>query len=529
MASKKLQTWMPFLFSIVMVIGMWIGYQLKTNTNGGMGFLTNTKSNSLQEILNIIQKDYVDPVSIDSLKESAINDMLAHLDPHSIYIPAIELQRVNEDMQGNFQGIGIEFQIFNDTVNVMNVIAGGPAFKAGLQLGDQIINVNDTIKLTGADLKANDITKSLRGPGKSNVKIGVLRNGKMMSFNVERGIIPLPSVDVAYMIAPQTGYIHINKFSETTYREFMSKLDSLHAHGMEKLILDLRGNGGGILTEATNIADEFIDDNKMIVYTKGDKVAPTEIRAIKDGMFEKGKLAVLIDGTSASASEILAGALQDWDRATIIGRRSFGKGLVQSQFPLSDGGALRLTIARYYTPLGRSVQKSYANGKDQYEEEIMHRFEDGELVHGDTSIPVGKPFKTPAGHLVYGGGGITPDIFVPIDTSAQPREVIQLYMKNTLNNFVYHYYLQNKSLFQNMKSPQDLYTQFKPGDKEWSALVTFAKQDSINLSNIPPIAKTSVMERMEALLARQIWRTQGYYEIDNHFDNVVQKALEVMK
>ncbi len=520
---------MPFLFSIVMVVGMWIGYQLKANTNGGVRFLTNTKTNSLQEILNIIQKDYVDPVSIDSLKESAINDMLAHLDPHTIYIPARELQRVNEDMQGNFQGIGIEFQIFNDTVNVMNVIAGGPAYRAGMQVGDEILTVNDTIKLSGVGLKANDISKTLRGPGKSNVKISVLRNGKITSFNVERGIIPLPSVDVAYMIAPQTGYIHINKFSETTYREFMSKLDSLHGNGMEKLILDLRGNGGGILTEATNIADEFIDDNKMIVYTKGDKVAPTEIRALKDGMFEKGKLAVLIDGTSASASEILAGALQDWDRATIIGRRSFGKGLVQQQFPLSDGGALRLTVARYYTPLGRSVQKSYANGKDKYEEEIIHRFEDGEVVHGDTTSPIGKAYKTPGGHLVYGGGGITPDIFVPIDTTAQPHEVIQLYMKGALNNFVYHYFLQNKSLFQNMKSPKELFTQFKPGEKEWNALVAFAKKDSVDLTHVPTIAKTTLLEKMQALLARQIWRTQGYYEIDNHFDAVVQKALEVMK
>lgn len=529
MGSKKLQTWMPFLFSIVMVIGMWIGYQLKANTNGGVQFLTNTKTNSLQEILNIIQKDYVDPVSIDSLRESAIDDMLAHLDPHTIYIPARELQGINEDMQGNFQGIGIEFQIFNDTVNVMSVIAGGPADKAGMQIGDEILSVNDSIKISGKDLKADDIKKSLRGPGRSSVKINVLRNGKIISFPVERGIIPLISVDVAYMIAPQTGYIHINKFSETTYREFMAKLDSMQQKGMTKLILDLRGNGGGILTEATNIADEFIDDTKMIVYTKGDKVAPTEIRALKDGLFEKGKLVVLIDETSASASEILAGALQDWDRATIIGRRSFGKGLVQQQFPLSDGGALRLTVARYYTPLGRSVQKSYAGGKDKYEEELMHRFEDGEVVHGDTTNPSGKAYKTPGGRLVYGGGGITPDIFIPLDTTSQPHAVIQLYMKNTLNDFVYHYFLQNRSSFANLKTPQDLFNQFKPGEKEWNELVSFAKKDSVNLAPVSIIAKTSLLEKMQALLARQIWRTQGYYEIDNHFDDVVQKALEVVK
>ncbi|MBS1729391.1 MAG: S41 family peptidase [Bacteroidetes bacterium] len=529
MGSKKLQTWIPFLFSIVMVLGMWIGYQLKANTNGGVQFLTNAKTNSLQEVLNIIQKDYVDPVSIDSLRESAIEDMLSHLDPHSIYIPAKDLQGVNEEMQGNFQGIGIEFQIFNDTVNVMSVIPGGPAYKAGMQAGDEILTVNDSIRLTGKNIKADDIKNSLRGPGNSTVKITARRNDQIMSFRVQRGIIPLPSVDVAYMIAPQTGYIHINKFSETTYREFMSKLDSMQQKGMQKLILDLRGNGGGIVTEATNIADEFLDDTKMIVYTKGDKVAPTEIRAIKDGLFEKGKLVILIDENSASATEILAGALQDWDRATIIGRRSFGKGLVQQQFPLSDGGALRLTIARYYTPLGRSLQKSYAGGKDKYEEEVIDRFEDGEVVHGDTSQPIGKAFKTPGGHVVYDGGGITPDIFIPFDTASQPHAVILLYMKNTLNNFVYHYFLQHKNLFTAIKSPDDLMNQFKPGESEWNQLVSFAKKDTINLDKIPASARISLLEKMQALMARQLWRTQGFYEVDNHYDPTVQKALEITK
>lgn len=529
MRSKKLQVWLPLLLSIVMVVGMWIGYQLKTNTNGGMRFLVNSKSNALQEILNIIQKDYVDPVSVDSLQEDAISEMLAHLDPHSIYIPSRELQTINDDMQGNFQGVGIEFQLFNDTVNVMNVIAGGPADKAGLQVGDKLLKVNDSISISGKGIRASDVTRSLRGPGKSVVKVTALRNGKHISFQITRGLIPLPSVDVAYMIAPQTGFIHINKFSETTYREFMAQLDKMKQEGMQKLILDLRGNGGGILTEATNIADEFLDDTKLIVYTKGDKIAPTEIRAIKDGMFEKGKLVVLIDETTASASEILAGALQDWDRATIIGRRSFGKGLVQQQFPLSDGGALRLTVARYYTPLGRSVQKSYAGGKDKYEAELMHRFVDGEVVHGDTTAPTGKAYKTPGGHIVYGGGGITPDIFIPFDTASQPNAVIELYQQGTLSNFIYQYYLQNKTTFQAIKTPEALFDQFKPGDKEWNALVTFAKKDTIDLTSIPYIAKKSLLENMQALMARQIWRTEGYYEIDNRHDDAVQKALEVLK
>ena len=473
---------MPLLFAVIMTIGMWLGYQLRENTTGAVGFMTNNKSNSLQEILNLIQNKYVDTVSIDSLKETAITQMLTHLDPHSIYIPPTELQGVNEDMQGNFMGIGVEFQIFSDTVNIVNVIADGPSFKAGVQVGDKLIKVNDTDKIAGIKIKPDDVKKYLRGPGGSDVKITVLRNNELKTLSIKRGIIPLPSVDVSYMIDSVTGFIHINKFSETTYPEFMAAMEKLQKTNMKKLVLDLRGNGGGVLQQAADIADEFLDNDKMIVYTLGSKTPKAEYRCSKDGVFEKGDLTVLVDETSASASEILSGALQDWDRATIIGRRTFGKGLVQQQYPLSDGGALRLTVARYYTPLGRNIQKPYNKGIDNYEDELMERFHDGEVVHGDTSAPKGPAFKTKAGHIVYGGGGITPDIFVPFDTTSQPRQVLQLYMKNTLNDFVYEYYIQNRSYLQTIKTPEELYKQFKPGEKEWQQLAQFAKKDSVDLS-----------------------------------------------
>ena len=389
MGSKKLQVWLPLLFAIVMVVGMFLGFQLKQNTSGGLVFLKNTTRTPLQEIINLIQQKYVDNITPDSLNETVIDEVLSHLDPHSVYIPANELQSANEDLQGNFQGIGVEFQIFNDTVNVVNVIAEGPSFKSGVETGDKIIKVNDTINVARKNIRPDDIRKLLRGPGGTTVKITVLRSTQLKDIKIERGTIPIPSVDAAYIIASQTGFIRINKFAETTYREFMEAMEKLQKQGMQKLILDLRGNGGGFLGQAADIADEFLNDEKLIVYTQGTKVPRAEYRCKKDGVFEKGKLVVLVDETSASASEILSGALQDWDRATLIGRRTFGKGLVQQQFGLSDGSALRLTIARYYTPLGRNIQKPYDKGREQYEEELIERFHDGEVVRGDTTKPIG--------------------------------------------------------------------------------------------------------------------------------------------
>ena len=529
MVSKKLQVWLPLIFSVVLVVGMYLGFTLRAATAGATTFLRNNENSPVQEVIDLVKSKYVDNVKIDSLNDSVIDNILSHLDPHTVYIPAKDLAYVNEDLEGHFQGIGVEFQVLNDTVNIVSVIPGGPSDKAGMLTGDKLIKVDDSVTIAGVHISNGDIRKYLRGEEGSKVSVTVLRDKQLKKLAIERGVIPLPSIDAAYIIAPQTGYIRINKFAETTYIEFMDAMSKLQKQGMQKLILDLRGNGGGLVDQATNIADEFLNGDKMIVYTQGAKAPRTDYRCRKDGVFETGKLTVLVDESTASASEILSGALQDWDRATIIGRRTFGKGLVQEQFNLSGGAALRLTIARYYTPLGRNIQKPYNKGKEEYEDELMNRFHDGEVLHGDTAKPKGPAFKTPGGRTVYGGGGITPDIFVPFDTTSQSKALTQMYMKNTLSDFVYNYYMQHKSAVQAYKTPKDLYTQFKPGETEWTELIDFAKKDTIDIATVPASSKAELMKLFPVMLARQVWRTEGYFEVSNENDPVIKKALDVLK
>lgn len=528
MGNKKLQVWLPLLFAIVMVAGMAIGYQLKSKTMGGR-FLSVNKRSALQELVELVKGKYVDAVSADSINQLAAGELLSLLDPHSVFIPASNLKDVNEELMGNFQGIGIEFQLFNDTVNVMNVLAGSPSEKAGLQTGDKLIKVNDSIAIAGKKLKPDDIRKLLRGMMDTEVKVQLLRGNDLKEVKITRGIIPVPSVDAVYMIEPGTGFIRINKFGERTYEEFMQAMEKLQKQGLKQLVLDLRGNGGGLMKEATDIADEFLSGDKMIVYTEGKHVPRYEYHCKRDGLFETGKLVVLVDETSASASEVLSGALQDWDRATIVGRRSFGKGLVQQQFQLSDGSAVRLTIARYFTPLGRNIQKPYNKGKKEYEGELIERFHNGEVIKGDTSKHETKPYKTPAGRIVYGGGGITPDVFVPYDTTQSDPVMMKLYYKNTLSNFVYRYYMQHAALFRSLTSPAEIPGRFMNNENDWQSLSGFAQRDSINLSHVSLKDRKELTERVQALMARQLWRTEGYFELQNQTDSTVRKALGLLK
>jgi carboxyl-terminal processing protease len=531
MGNRKLQVWLPLLFSITMVLGMAVGYKLRENTSMP-GFFRTANKSAMQEVLDLISLRYVDNVGVDTLSNRTIQTMLNRLDPHSIFIPASKLGMINDDLRGNFSGIGVEFQMFYDTLNVLNVLPGGPSEKAGMQVGDKIIKVNDTITIAGVKMEPDEIRKALRGETGSTVKVTVLRNGKQVPLTIIRGTIAIPSVDAAYMITPTTGFIHLNKFAESTYREFMMALEKLQRQNMQKLILDLRGNGGGLLGQAVNIADEFLDDDKMIVYTQGAHVPKYEYRCKREGLFEKGDLTLLIDEGSASASEVLGGALQDWDRATIIGRRTFGKGLVQEQFELTDGSALRLTVARYYSPLGRNIQKPYDQGYEKYEEELTERFhskevlQSGDTSKADTSKIKGPAFKTPKGRIVYGGGGITPDVYVPFDTTSMGKEVLKLYIKGTLSNFIYTYYLKHKPEIMQYKNPQQLGEAFKAGEAEWNALKNFAAADSINLNNVSAKDKADIIKRIPSLIARQIWRYEGYYEVLNRTDNFVKKALE---
>ncbi|MCW3079717.1 MAG: family peptidase [Segetibacter sp.] len=528
MVNKRLHVWLPLLFSIIMVIGMVVGYKLHENS-GVKNFFTISNKSPMQEVLDLIRLRYVDKVAVDSLGDRAINGLLHQLDPHSVFIPASDIEYINDDLRGNFSGIGIEFQLFADTVNVINVLPGGPSAKAGLMVGDKFIKVNDSIDIAGKHLQANDIRKLLRGESGSPVKLTVMRNRQLVPITVNRGTIAVPSVDAAYMITPNTGFIHINKFAETTYPEFMQVLEKLKAQNMQKLILDLRGNGGGLLSQAVNIADEFLDEDKLIVYTKGSHVPKNEYRCKRPGLFEKGDLVLLVDEGSASASEVLSGALQDWDRATIVGRRTFGKGLVQEQFELNDGSALRLTVARYYSPLGRNIQKSYKEGYDKYEGEVTQRFQNGEVLKGDTTKRSGPAFKTPKGRIVYGGGAITPDIYVPFDTASMGKEVMKLYLKGTLSNFIYTYFIEHKNEFEQYKKTTDLSARFKAGEPEWNALKAFAVKDSVDLTKASVKDKAYIIKRIPALIARQMWRYEGYYEIMNQTDEFVQKALLVFK
>ncbi len=529
MGSKKLQVWLPILFSIVMIIGMAIGFKLKEKTMSPT-FFGVSKRSSLQELTDLIKNKYVDKLAYDSINALAATELLEHLDPHSVFIPAADLTVVNEEMQGNFEGIGIEYRLINDTVTVMNVIKDGPSQKAGIQIGDQLLAVADTIKVSGVKVSAVSIRKYFRGPINSSVKVKLKRGGAIQHVTIIRNVIPVSSIDAAYVIAPGTGYIRINKFAERTYEEFMQNLEMLQKKKIQSLVIDLRGNGGGLMKEAIDIADEFLEDDQLIVYTEGEHTPKMEYRSKRPGIFEKGKLVVLIDETSASASEVLAGALQDLERATIVGRRSFGKGLVQQQFQLSDGSAVRLTVARYFTPLGRNIQKSYSHGMKAYQEELMSRFQTGDSINRkEDTTTVKKVYKTKSGKIVYGGGGITPDSIVSFDSSRYPKMYMQLLVTNNLADAAFYYYLNNRASFEKYKSPEEYLTSYLPGAVEMGYISRYASKNGSQLSAIDPSTQKIILNRFKSLISRYLWNTNGYFIINNSEDPVTQKAQLVVK
>ncbi len=525
--NKKLQVWLPLLFSVAVVAGMLIGYKLR-DTQPGKSFFSLEKARPVQEVLNLINNKYVDEVKTNAISDSAIIAILSRLDPHSVFIPAQDLQSVNEDIAGNFFGIGIEFNIFDDTLNVLNVVPDGPSFNAGLKIGDKLIAVNDSV-IAGKKVSNETIRNLLRGDLGTKVTVRVSRNSTILPIAIVRGVIPVSSVDASYMLAPGAGYIKLNKFSQVTYREFMKALEGLQKQGLKKLVLDLRGNGGGVLDEATAIADEFLSGDKLITYTEGVHFPKKEYRCQREGLFENGELVVLADEGSASASEILMGALQDWDRATIIGRRSFGKGLVQEQYDLSDGSALRLTVARYFTPIGRSIQRSYENGQKAYYDEISNRFLDGEVSTADSvKNDTTKIYTTKSGKKLYGGGGITPDIFIPVDTTFYTTNMSRIYFKGTIGDFAYKYYLRNTAKLLAFKSSGDFVKGFSFTEQDWDDFKVAASNDSISLTYVNPKEKADIIMRIKSSIARQRWRNEGFYEMLNTQDNAIKKALEVI-
>ncbi|MES2431082.1 MAG: S41 family peptidase [Bacteroidota bacterium] len=525
--NKKIQVWLPLLFSITMIVGIFFGYKMRDNMPG-KNFFTIDKASPVEEVLNLINNKYVDDIKGDVLGDTAIIAMLNKLDPHSVFIPREQLQQVNEELSGQFYGVGIEFNIIDDTINVINVLPDGPSFKAGLKTGDKFIKVEDSV-VAGVKITNERVRKLLRGDLDTKINITVLRNEGQKKFIVTRDIIPVTSIDAGYIITPGIGYIKISKFSQSTYREFMQTLERLQKQGLTKLIVDVRGNPGGILDQATEIADEFLDGDKLITYTEGIHFPKKEYRCKRQGLFEKGELVLLIDEGAASASEILAGALQDWDRGTVIGRRSFGKGLVQEQYDLSDGSALRLTVARYYTPIGRSIQRPYTKGGKAYYDEISNRFHDGEVLTADSvKNDTSKVYRTIRGKKVYGGGGITPDIFIPIDTGNYSINAAKIYLSGTIGDFAYKYYLQHLPQLEVYKSPADYIKGFNLSNEDWLQFGSFSKKDSVSINNITAGEKNEILLRIKSSVARHIWRSEGFFEVYNTNDTAMKKALEIL-
>ncbi|MBC7535223.1 MAG: S41 family peptidase [Ferruginibacter sp.] len=527
MEKKKLQVWLPLLFSMTMTAGIFIGYKMRDRIPG-RSFFYMEKRRPIEEIMDLVENKYVDDVNIKSLTDTAINAMLAKLDPHSVFIAAEDLAQVNEDIQGSFFGIGIEFNVFDDTLHVINVLKDGPGYIAGLTIGDKILKAGST-NIAGKKMSSDSIRKVLRGDRGSEISVKILRNSRQMDILIKRDMIPVTSVDAFYMIDNVTGYIRLNKFSTQTYREFMISLEALKKQGLEKLILDLRGNGGGVLDEAVEIADEFLAGDKLITYTEGKHSHKKEYRCRREGQFEKGALVLLTDEGTASASEILAGALQDWDRATIVGRKTFGKGLVQEQYDLSDRSALRLTIARYFTPSGRSIQRSYANGGKAYYEEISKRFAVSNGTHADSlKNDTGKIYKTQAGKRLYGGGGISPDYSVIADSSRFGIITAKAYTKGLVNDFGYKYFLANKYISEKYRTPREFSTSFRLAEADWTFFQQMAAKDSLELQLISDEEKNYLFRALKTSVARQIWRNEGYFEVTNTDDKTVKKAMEIL-
>jgi len=520
--NNKIKIYLPLILSIAIAFGIFLGSFLNYKEKPISFFGGSPQEKKIKRLIDYIQYEYVDEVNTDSLLDGTIKNMLSKLDPHSVYISAKERQSISESMDGKFVGIGIQFRMYKDSLTVVKVLENGPSKKAGIQDGDRILTANNDT-LYGKNIKSDYVLKTLKGKPKTKVSLTVFRKSenKTLPFTITRGEIPIKSVDATYMLNKEFGYIKINKFAATTYDEFKVSLTNLLNQGMQKLILDLRNNPGGYMQVATEIIDEFLEKGKLIVFTKNKKEKIDEIFATKKGAFENGQVFVLINGSSASASEIVAGALQDNDVGTIVGRRSFGKGLVQQEMDLGDGSAVRLTVSRYYTPTGRSIQKPYnLDGNSAYFAKFEKRYDEGELTSVD-SIKVNDTLKytTPKGKIVYGGGGIIPDVFVAMDTT--------MYFNNAhylkLNNFIFEYYDKHLNDFKK-SSLETFLTTFDTNNVIFNTYVESIPRKHQKMTNAE---SENLKKYIKALFAQQIFDRSAYYQIINKDDKMIKSVLNL--
>lgn len=522
---------MPIYTAIAIVVGVLIGNFYANHFSGHKVSLINTSSNKLSDLLHIIGDEYVDSVSISDLVEKALPQILKELDPHSTYISAEEAEASMQDLKGSFSGIGVQFTIYDDTVRVVKVIEGGPSKRAGLLPGDRIVTIDDST-FVGPDIDNDETMKRLKGPENTSVRLGIVRAGstKMLTYDIGRGSVPVKSIDAYYMLDKETGYVRINSWGDTTYSEFIAAMRSLNSQGLDNLVIDLRGNLGGYLTAATQLANEFLPADRLIVYTEGRRYPREDFKSDGRGSYQDMPLVVLVDETSASASEIFAGAMQDNDRAAIIGRRSFGKGLVQIPFEFRDGSIVRLTRARYYTPSGRCVQKPYTPGDEEaYENDLLQRAEAGEYYNPDSIKTDGEKFKTRLGRTVYGGGGIIPDYFIPRDTIGYTSYFREVLMNGQMATFAYHFVDKHRAELGECRNHKDV-SRFLNTHNYIEEFATFADQRGTKRRNLMIITSHALLERfLTSYIISDILDTQDAVEYTNLTDPTVLKALEIIR
>jgi carboxyl-terminal processing protease len=501
------------------VLGGWLNFPSQNNF-----LVKNNSKNKLNKLIDFIDSEYVDDVKSDSIINLTIDNILAQLDPHSVYIPPSEQAQVAESMKGDFVGIGVNFYMYKDSLAIIKPVENGPSEKAGIKAGDRILYADKT-KLFGRKLPNDSLFSKLKGVEGSEILITVFRKSenKKIKFKIKRGVVPIKSIDAAALLNPTTGYIKINRFAETTYDEFKTGLSKLREQGANSLVIDLRDNGGGYMEQAIAIADELLKDKQLIVFTKNKKGTIEKTYATAAGSFESGKVIVLINENSASASEILAGAIQDNDRGTIVGRRSFGKGLVQREMDFEDGSAVRLTVARYYTPTGRSIQKPYSKGNEAYSKESDSRFTNGELYHKDSiKTPKTPKFKTPKGRIVYGGGGIVPDVFVPLEKGSGNEHAGYLLESGLVGHFVFEQLDRDRMVFKGMSFEQ-FKTKIDGTDLYFNIFQKYLFKNGLNMKLDKN--KALVKRYLSAEFARQLYTESKYFEIVLKDDAMIKAVL----